>query len=36
LGPLPLDLPELGFESSDTGIEGLRFSCIHAWLSFYE
>jgi hypothetical protein len=26
LGPLPFDLPELGFESSDTGIEGLRFS----------
>ena len=26
LGPLPFELPELGFESGDTRIEGLRFS----------
>src|SRR5262245_5548606 len=36
LSPLPFELPELSFESSDTCIEDLRSICIHAWPSFCE
>src|SRR5207245_9809133 len=36
LGPLAFELPELGFESGDTCIEGLRSICIHAWPSLCE